>query len=346
MTPKDQKALVRMIGIWNDRRVFSSDIIEQLRYVTELKEESRPVSPPSPSSDNGHTPGLPSELLNKPIFKSLQALVEQEVENAQNKYTLQNNEELMVEYKNAMEGATNISLLGSMELPELQQLQHQYEALLKKFTEVKNAFSRENSARKKYISLLKRELEQEQKNLKEYDNVIGIWTRNVANMQRFQTEIEISVTNKKMLQTDNLVNDYFNADHHQLQSNLSKKRTLDDMSNISTINDQRVRHHSAPLSLDDDTIMNKRQKIDSQLESHHPSVDDLYAPDELNMASLPQQDMHSILDALENTNHTHSLDPSQQHDNVADFVTQGMNIDNYPPSFLSDNNPFPDDNNI
>jgi hypothetical protein len=112
MTPKDQKALVRMIGIWNDRRVFLSDIIEQLRYVTELKEESRPVSPPSPSSDNGHAPGLPSELLNKPIFKSLQALVEQEVENAQNKYTLQNNEELMVEYKNAMEGATNISLLG------------------------------------------------------------------------------------------------------------------------------------------------------------------------------------------------------------------------------------------
>lgn len=79
-----------------------------------------------------------------------------------------------------------------MELPELQQLQRQYEALLKKFTEVKNAFSRENSARKKYISLLKQELEQEQKNLKEYDKAIGTWTRNVANMQRFQTEIEVS----------------------------------------------------------------------------------------------------------------------------------------------------------
>lgn len=112
MAPKDQKASVRMIGIWNDRRVFSSDVIEQLRYVAESKEESRPISPPSPSSDNGFAPVFPSELLSKPIFKSLQALVEQEVENAQNRYTLQNNEELMVGYKNAMEGATNTSLLG------------------------------------------------------------------------------------------------------------------------------------------------------------------------------------------------------------------------------------------
>lgn len=165
-----------------------------------------------------------------------------------------------------------------------------------------------------------------------------------------------------MLQSDTLVNDYFNADHHQLQNTLGKKRSFSEMDMPSSDSVPAINHHehhhrqpnmhhqdsdeSSVFAHDADSFMNKRQKIDRQALPPPAVEDDIYVPEELNI-NAPQQDMNSILDALENTRNTNSLDAvPAQHVNMGDFITQEMNMDNYPPPFLSDADPFSDDNGM
>lgn len=244
MSPKDQKSLERMIGIWQERRVFASDIIQSLRKATTSARSgssgsggagntrslmtthsnnssssstssgnfdkrsasafSIPMSPPSPASMSGGAndsaaSSLPSEFTNKAVFKALQALVDVEIENNQNRYTLKNNEQLIQEFNTVMAGASDESTLEAMDLPQLQQLQYQYDGILRKFADVKTGFSRENSARKKYIAILKKELEKEQRAFQENDKAIREWTRNVASLQQFQTNIEVRIKQYQMI---------------------------------------------------------------------------------------------------------------------------------------------------
>lgn len=253
-----------MIGIWSDRKVFASDIIESLqqaitsssgaaaasrssskqkvRTATTITSDNNTAASMrkldaisnSTSSNNNMTqisnndklsmimnddhPSMTSinnnnnssninnqmmenaskltpifaELSNRPIFKLLQAMTEIECENENNRCTMRQNPILQSEYKSAMLPAeSGESMLEMRDISELQQWQMVYDGVLKQFSDVKNAFSKENSIRKKYISALKQELDRQQKLLGEYDQVVRDWTRNVADIQRFQTSIEV-----------------------------------------------------------------------------------------------------------------------------------------------------------
>lgn len=131
-----------------------------------------------------------------------------------------------------------------------------------------------------------------------------------------------------MLQSDTLVSDYFSADQHQIQNTLAgKKRSLSDMS-APTINDiqSSTITDSIPFPDDDTGAPFKRPKLIPVVPL--PDDNDLYVPEDVSA-----QDVDSVLDALEpDRNSASTLDTESD-----DFLG---------PTFLSDADPFADDNNM
>jgi hypothetical protein len=113
LNTKDRGSTSRMIGIWEERKVFSSDVISQLKNITQAK--AAPRTPPSPASEPSASlanVGISPELSAKSVFKTLQSLVSVEEENRQNRNVLKRSDELTQEYKRVMEISTDSQALG------------------------------------------------------------------------------------------------------------------------------------------------------------------------------------------------------------------------------------------
>jgi regulator of Ty1 transposition protein 103 len=203
LSGKDRASVLRMIDIWDQRKIFSTTFCVSLKNTAgsaseSLKPPTKHRSHTSQSSTSSSRTSLSSSVL--PISKYIQHLEDSLLENEKldRSYKAATTHHKQ-EYNQIMaESTKNEQSLGEMSLQQLRKIQNDYDQYLKKYSDLKYALVKENDKRKEYLKALQDELKTQKTLYDQVEETIKEWTSNNVRIQRYLTNIEININNKKL----------------------------------------------------------------------------------------------------------------------------------------------------